>query len=329
MLTCTTRQATRVGARRAGGASSVVDMVRFLTDDDMDRLVSMREAVDAVEQALRRKGAGAFLTPPRHYFATKTGVLAFTIGGDAESGVVGFRVYGAFAGSREDEQLVAVYDASTGRIRGIVQGERIGAMRTGALGGVAINYASRDDAGTVAVIGSGRQARAQLEAAAVVRELSDVRVYSRSAGNREAFASEMSARLGLRITPVGAPGAAIRGADIVIVATSSRAPVFDAALIERGQHVTTVRLGRDQHELDASLAERATLLTDSMEQLLGYPGGFFLADRMDAIADLSEIVSTGRPVRTSPDDITVYLSAGLSGTEVVVADVALRKAPRG
>jgi ornithine cyclodeaminase len=305
-------------------------VVNFLTDHDVNRLVSMREAVDAVEHALARKGEGAFITPPRHYFATTKGVLAFTHGGDAEEGVVGFRVYSMFAGSRDGDQLVVVYDAATGELRGILQGERIGAMRTGALGGVAIRHAAREDARTLAMIGSGRQARTQLEAAAVVRELSDVRVYSRSAQNREAFASEMSERLGLRISPVATPDEAIAGADIVIVATDSRAPVFDASLIEPGQHVTTIRLGRGQHELDAAVADRAgAIFTDSIEQLRSYPGGFFLTDRIDTVSELSEHVARGAPVRTSPDEITLYLSTGLSGTEVVVADVALRKADNG
>lgn len=287
----------------------------------------MDEAVNAVEQALARKGAGAFLTPPRHYFATRKGAMVFTIGGDAEDGVVGFRVYGMFSGAREDDQLVIVYDAETGALRGIAQGERVGAMRTGALGGVAVKYAAREDAQTLAVIGSGRQARTQLEAAAVARQLSDVRVHSRSSENRESFASEMSERLGLSVSPVSTPEEAIAGVDIVIVATGSRTPVFDAGLIEPGQHVTTIRLGQGQHELDAGVADRAgAMFTDSMDQLRSYPGGFFLADRIDAVAELSDYVARGECIRASPDEITLYLSTGLSGTEVVVADVALRKA---
>ncbi|MEX2158434.1 MAG: ornithine cyclodeaminase family protein [Dehalococcoidia bacterium] len=305
-------------------------MVTFLSDDDVLSLVSMRDAVDAVELALARKGNGAFLTPPRHYFGTRTGALVFTIGGDASEGVAGFRVYGAFPGTREDDQLVVVYDAATGELRGIVQGARVGALRTGALGGVAIQYAARDDAKTLAVIGAGTQARAQLEAAALVRTLAAVRVYSRAAEHREAFASEMGQALGLRIAAVGSPDEAIDGADIVIVATNSRTPVFDASLIQPGMHVTTVRLGAGQHELDRGVADRAgAIFTDSMDQLRSYPGGFFLADRIDTISDLSEHVARGTSLRSSAEEITLYCSTGLSGTEVVVADVALRKATNG
>ncbi len=287
----------------------------------------MRDAIEAIENALTRKAAGGFLTPPRHYFATPRGALTFTIGGDADEGVLGFRVYAMLPGAREDEQLVVVYDAATGSLRGIVHGARAGAIRTGALGGIAVKYGACTDATSVAVIGSGRQARTQLEAVAVVRGLSDVRVYSRSTEKREAFASEMTATLGVPVRPVDKPKTAIAGADIVIVATSSKAPVFPATLIEPGMHVTTIRLGIGQHELDPAVAERAgAVFTDSLEQLRDYPGGFFLRDRLDSIAALSDHVASGLPVRTSTGLITLYLSAGLSGTEVVVADLALRRA---
>jgi ornithine cyclodeaminase/alanine dehydrogenase-like protein (mu-crystallin family) len=301
-------------------------VVAILGNDDVNRVISMPDAIDVIEAAMQRKGEGKFVTPPRHYFASGKGTLTFTIGGDSEEGVVGFRVYGMFPGAEEDDQLVVVY-AATGRLRGIVKGDRIGAMRTGAIGGVAIKYSAREDARTLAVIGSGKQARTQLEAAAVVRNLSDVRVYSRSPENRETFASEMSGQLELPIIPVASPEEAISGADIVITATGSRTPVFPADLIEHGQHVTSIRLGATNSELDAKVADCATaIFTDSPEQLRDYPGGSFVADRLDSVTDLADHIASGKPIRNSSDDITLYLSTGLSGTEVVVADLVLQRA---
>jgi ornithine cyclodeaminase len=140
----------------------------------------------------------------------------------------------------------------------------------------------------------------------------------------------MSAHLNLHVEPVTSAEKAIAGADIVIVATSSRVPVFDAALIEPGTHVTTIRLGQGQSELDPTVAHRASaVFTDSMEQVQSYPGGFFLAHRLDSITDLSAYVARGMPARESDSEITLYLSAGLAGTEVVVADLALQRAGAG
>lgn len=301
-------------------------MVTVLSNEEVEELVSMQEAVEAIEGALARKGNGAFVTPPRHIVPTQKGALVFTIGGDAEEGVVGYRVYAVFQGVSEEDQTIAVYDASNGALRGMVQGPRAGAMRTGALGGVAIKYAAREDAKVVALIGSGVQAGTQLEAAAAVRELEEVRVFSRTPRHRDDFSNEMSVELGLRVMPVGSPEAAIDGADIVIVATSSSTPVFEGALIKPGMHVTTIRLGMNSHELDPSVADRASaIFSDSMEQIHNYQGGFFLPEKLDEMSDLSEHVAAGSPVRASDDDITLYCSAGLAGTEVVIADVALRK----
>lgn len=299
--------------------------MNVLGDQDIDTRVSMSAAIEAVERVLAEKARGTMFTPPRHYAPMGDNMLVFTIGGNSGGAVVGFRVYGVGGVANGNEQIVVVYDGGSGELRGIVKGARLGALRTGALGGVALKYAARGDAATLALIGSGTQASTQLEAAAVARDLKDVRVYSRSAEKREAFADKMSDKLSIAISAVKTPQEAIAGADIVIVATSSPKPVFDASLIEPGQHVTTIRLGIGQHELDPAVADRAgAIFTDSMEQLTHYPGGFFLPDHLDQVTDLSTHVDAGRPVRSSAEEITLYLSTGLSGTEVAVADIALR-----
>lgn len=307
--------------------------VPILYDDDVRRLVSMREAVSAIEEALAQKARGEFLTPPRHYLANKNGALAFTSGGHNDGGVIGFRVYDTFPGNAQHEQFVAVFDSKTGELKGLVFGSLLGALRTGAIGGVAAKYGAREDARSVGVVGSGQQARPQLEAVAAVRELRDVRVYSRSRERREAFAAEMSERIGVDVTPVASVEDVLLGADIVIEATDSETPVFTAALVEPGCHVTTVGpkyVGR--HALDPAVAERAaSIFTDSIDQMRGYPVLFFLAEteHMERVSDLAEHVAGGKPVRRSNEEITLFCSVGVSGTEVVVADIALSKRGAG
>ena len=257
----------------------------ILDDADVASLVSMGDAIDVIEAALARKGRAEFVTPPRHYVPNKNGALVFTIGGDADEGAIGFRVYGAFAGGVRDSQVVAVFDAKTGALKGLVLGELLGAMRTGAIGGVAIKHGARPDAKVLGVIGSGEQARTQVEAAAAVRDLAEVRVYSPTPAHREAFAAKMSDALG---------------------------PKF---------------AGRS--EIDPAVAERAaSIFTDSPEQLRAYPEPSFLegTPHIERVSDLGEHVAGGAPVRSSDDDITLFLSVGLSGTEVVLADLALSKA---
>jgi ornithine cyclodeaminase len=301
----------------------------ILHDADVSSLVSMPEAIDAIETALARKGRGEFVTPPRHYVPNKNGALVFTIGGDANEGAIGFRVYGAFAGGVRDSQVVAVFDAETGALKGLVLGELLGAMRTGAIGGVAIKHGARPGAKVLGVIGSGEQARTQVEAASAVRSLDEVRVYSTTPAHREAFAAKMSDRLGLRVIAVASADEAVRGADIVVTATNSGTPLFDAALLAPGAHVNA--LGpkfANRSELEPAVADRAaSIFTDSPEQLRAYPEPSFLADTSHAarVSDLADCVAGGPPVRSSSDDITLFLSVGLSGTEVALADLALSR----
>lgn len=178
--------------------------------------------------------------------------------------IAGFRVYDTFNGSHHS-QIVAVWSTETAKLEGIVIGEKLGAIRTGAIGGVAIRHLSDADAATAGVVGSGLQARMQLVAAAAVRRLSHVRVYSRSEANRKAFAEEMQRYLGLDIEAVDSAAEAVRGADIVICATSSSVPVLRAKDLKPGAHINTVGPKTiEGHEIDLDVAKMAhRIATDS------------------------------------------------------------------
>ena len=188
---------------------------------------------------------------------------------------------------------------------------------------------ARADSEILGMIGSGAQARTQISAAATVRHLRKVRVYSRDAEKRRAFAEEMAQRLNLDIAPVASAKEAVVGADIVICATSSDVPVLEAAWLAPGTHVTT--LGpktRDRHELDIDVAERAALIaTDSPAQTQAYGAPFFLegSAALARMVDLADVVSGKRAARPAADAITLFCSTGLAGTEVLVGDALLKE----
>ncbi|MEX2245363.1 MAG: ornithine cyclodeaminase family protein [Dehalococcoidia bacterium] len=276
-------------------------------------------------------GKGALVAPPRFDLRTGSGALVFTAGALTDGSLAhGFRVYGVFPNAPSDDQLVAVYDGSDGRLRGIVIGGLLGEMRTGATGGVAVKYLSRPDASGVALIGGGSQARTQLEAIACVRDVRTVRVCSRTKSSRRAFATDMAKRLSLAIEPVDGAEAAMRDADIVVCATSSRQPVLEASWILPGAHVSTIgpKL-RDAHELPLAVAEASAFIaTDSPAQAEAYDPPFFLAGtpHMDRMVDLADVVSGRVSVPGAVGGRTLFCSVGLAGTEVAVADVLLRRA---
>lgn len=220
------------------------------------------------------------------------------------------------------DQLTAVYDDATGTLSGAITGDFLGAARTGAIGAVAVDVLARQDAGTVGLIGSGNQAWTQLWAIRAVRRLRSVRVFSRDAGHREAFARRAAAELGVPAAAVESPAAAVAGADIVVLATTSSRPVIEAGWVTAGTHVSTLGpKAAGAHECPPELAERAgVILTDSVAQIDAYPEPFFLGGPdKERIGSLGAAAAGAGPRRDSGDQITLFCSVGLAGTEVAVA----------
>jgi alanine dehydrogenase len=292
--------------------------VKVLVDSDVRSRLNAAEAVQAMRQALVDAYRGLLSAPPRLQADLGERGLVFTAGGYAD-GPVGFRVYGLWPG--DSDQAVLVWDRN-GQLIGFVVGREIGARRTGALGGAAVDALAREDAATVGIVGSGVQAWTQLWAIAAVRRLARVRVHSPTPEHRVAFARRAEAELGLIATACDTAEEAVADADLVVLATRSEQPVIEAAWIRRGTHVNTVgpKLA-SAHETPAELAEdAAVVVTDSPEQAAGYDAPFFTSR---ALTHLGAVVSGDAPGRTSDEGITLYCSTGLAGSEVALAETLL------
>jgi alanine dehydrogenase len=295
---------------------------RVLTDSEFDALVPLDVAVVRMAEAFHEHAAGTLRSPPRFGLDVEEGSLVFTAGAAEALGTMGFRVYQTVA---EGDQLVASFDTGTGALEGVVIGTRLGAVRTGAIGGVAVDHLAREDAAVLGVLGSGKQARTQVEAVTSVRAFEEARVFSPTRENREAFAREMSRNT--EFEAVDSPEEAVRGADVLIVATTSTEPVFDPEWLAPGAHVTT--LGpkfEGATEIDPSLPARC----DSIAQVDGYDRPYVVSgDERDRTVELSAVVAGEREGRSDPDDRTLFCSVGLAGTEVVLARAAFEAATNG
>ena len=297
-------------------------MVEVLTDADVRRLLTPSRAMGWIREAVIAEHRGELRSPPRVHTDLGGGRLVFTTGALAGKWF-GYRSYDSFD-VEPGEQVVVVHHATDGRVRGIAVGNELGPRRVGAIGGVAADTLARSDSRSLAVIGTGTQAWAQLCAIAAVRDLSEVRVYSRGADRRQAFARRARSELGLPAQAAPDAHEAAVGADIVVLATNSPTPVVDPAWLAPGSYVTTLgpkQVGRA--EFGPELVAISDLaVTDSVAQISAYDPPNILGGtpQEHRLISLGAVLAGDAPGRTSDDQRVLFCSVGLAGTEVFLLD---------
>lgn len=291
---------------------------QVIIDSDLAAMVRPDAAVAWMREAVIAAEAGKLRAPARVWSDLGDRRLVFTCGSLAGDWF-GYRSYDT-PGTDPGQQLVVVQDAYSGEMRGIAIGNLLGQLRTGALGGLAVDVLTDPTAASVGMIGSGSQAWTQLWAINGIRHLVQVDVYSPTPGHAEAFATRARGELGIACRAVTSAEVATREHAIVVLATDSGRPVIDADWIASGAHVTT--LGpkqRDRAEFDLDLVQRAGLLvTDSVTQLTSYdpPALVATSEHRERVMSLGAVVSNPARAHRSAADLTLYLSVGLAGTDV-------------
>lgn len=298
--------------------------VRVIREEDVRALVSMPDALAAVEAAFLEQGRGTGINEPRRRVHQPGGALHLMGGALLERGYWGFKAYTTtHYGARF---VVNLYEVDTGSLLAILEANALGQMRTGAATGIATKYLARPEAKVLALFGSGFQAETQLEAVAAVRELREVRLYSRSPEKRGAFAARMAERLGIEVRPVDAPVDALRGADIVTTMTNSAEPVFDGDDLEEGTHVNAAGSNSAiKAELDGKAIRRADrIFTDDVAQARIECGDLLRAHEQNAlnwarVRPLADVVAGLTPGRAATREITVFESHGIALWDVALA----------
>ncbi|MGK5521751.1 ornithine cyclodeaminase family protein [Micromonospora sp. URMC 107] len=297
-------------------------MPLLFSDPEVAAVLDAPTTVAAMRDALLAAYAGRLVAPPRAAAPLGGGRMVLTAG-HLTGEWYGFRSYDTF-GHPEGEQVVVLHDGRTGAVRAVAVGQELGSRRTGGLGGVAVDALARPDAATLGVIGAGGQAWTQVWAAAAVRPLREVTVHSRSAARREAFAARVRAELGVPARAVDSARAAVRHRDVVVLATTAVTSVLDAADLAPGTHVNAVGFKQvDRHEFGTDLLDAADLLvTDSPAQAAAYdpPMLATLPAYAGRLRDLGAVLAGAVPGRTGADQVSVFCSTGLAGTEVFLLD---------
>src|SRR5271169_5379206 len=190
-------------------------MALLLSEADVQQILTMTMALAAVEDSFRRLADGSALLHSRaRLHIPNKSYLHYMAAADSTSGYMGLKIY---TSSKDGLRfLILLFSVESGDLVAQIEADYVGQMRTGAASGVATKLLARANAKTVGIIGTGLQARTQLEAISHARKIESVRAFSRDVGRREKFAAEMTARLGISVTAVSSPEQAVREMDIVV-----------------------------------------------------------------------------------------------------------------
>jgi ornithine cyclodeaminase/alanine dehydrogenase-like protein (mu-crystallin family) len=315
--------------------------VRIIDADQVRAGAPMPQLLDAIEAAYRDVAAGRDRSPIRSRISMGGGDLLLMPGlRDGGAGVsvklVTVMPANAARGLPTIHAVVAWFDADSGEPLAILDGPALTAMRTGAASGVGTRLLARPDARVLSVFGVGAQAAWQVRAVMTAREIAEVRVFSRTAARREAFALSLAEELGSEVRVVVSPTAeaAVRGADVICCATTSFEPIFSAGWVAPGTHISAVgSFQKGMVELPPEIYAAAALVAvDSREAALEEAGDLLAALDAgllpaDAFVEIG-IVDPGWAAKRDPSAITVFKSVGLAIQDVAAAELVMANVAR-
>lgn len=298
-------------------------MAIFLREADVEKLATMSMALEAVEEAFRLQGEQKADNTPRRRCRLHSGILHVMSGSLPTLGFAGLKSYSSSGGVTRF--LVHLYNAADGQLLAVMEADKLGQLRTGAASGVATRHMARQDASRLGILGTGWQARAQLQAVCAVRPIQTIMAYGRHQARREQFCREMSAALGIGVQPASSPEEAVRGMDVVVTATSSKEPVLSGEWIAKGAHINAIGSNfLSRQEIDVETVRRsACVIVDSIEQARMEKGDLARAAEAEAFywedaREIGPVVTGDYPGREDDSEITLFESSG-----VAIEDVAL------
>jgi len=300
-----------------------------LNEHEVTSLLTMSECIGVMEEALADLARGKVTNPLRSMIrgAETPGILGLMPAFRGDYGLKEICVYPGNPARGLDTHLglVILHDGETGAPKAIMNASAITAIRTAAVSAVATKLLAREDAHVLAILGAGVQAKTHLEAIPLVREIKEVRIFSRTREKAKALATDNR-----QLTTTAEQ--AVRGADIIVTATSSREPIIKREWIAPGSHINAVGSSiKSTRELDSETVAAASLFVDRRESTLNESGDYLMSGvGPDHIrAELGEILTGKAKGRTSTGEITLFKSLGLAVEDLASAQFLFEKAKRG
>lgn len=306
----------------------------ILNKAEIESVLTMDKAIEAVESAFQEKQLGKVGQPPNHIimipeFKGRLGVKSAWL---TESKVLATKVNTLYVNNPIYRNLpfiqgvVLLFNLENGRLLAILEGSSLTAIRTGAITGVATKFLSRPDASTVVIFGAGNQAAAQIDAVCCVRKIEKIKVYDTDLEKARVFAAKLSKNRAIEVVQLERPEMAIRKSDICITVTTSQKPVILGEWVEAGTHLNAIGSYRaDIREVDTATIQKAKVVVDSLEHCLQEAGdiaipileGTFKPERI--YGEIGEIITGDKPGRISSEEITLFKSVGLGLQDVAAA----------
>ena len=314
----------------------------WLNAHDIAALLTMTDAITAVEEAFRQLALGDVVLPQR----VGIGMARCGGGGAAMPAYVGGEINGLGLklvtlypdnpgryGLAAVQATLVLLDPRNGQLLAVMDAGALTALRTGAAGGVAARHLARQGATSATVFGAGVQGRAQLEALCAVRPIQRAWIVDRVPEAAHAFAAAMSAQLGLPVAPATDLRTAVIGADVILTTTTAHEPLFDGSWLQPGVHINGIGSHAPAaRELDTATVQRARVVVDQTAACLADAGDLIIPLSEGAIteahiaAQLGEVIVGLKPGRTTEDEITLFKSVGLAIQDIAVAAQVYRQA---
>ncbi len=306
----------------------------YLSSPEQHGLAEPVDYVRVVKDAYREIGDGAPAEPrtkiqrsnPDGHLTTYVAILP-------EQGVMGGYTYSGGFSASNAWFMTPVFNANSGEPIAVLDGAYMNPYKTGAVGAVGTDALAREDASTLGVIGTGKQARGQLKAHATVRDFTEVKVFSPTKAHRESFAADFAGELSADVQAVPSSTDAVAPADVVITATKATDPVFDGTDLTPGTHVSAIgQYTPGNRELDAATIKDSIYVPDLRKRAFQDAGSFLYAldqgivDEDHVYAELGEVVAGETAGRESSSDITVFDSGGTAIETVSSAYMLYQKA---
>jgi alanine dehydrogenase len=301
----------------------VAEGALWLGERDIAELLTLAEAIDVLEDAYRRKAAGEAASMRRAHLREGQSILHAVGGSLAAGGVAGTKTWTYTPGGARP--LLILFSLHDGAVLGIIEAFAMGQLRTAATSGLGTRVLAAPDASTLALLGTGRQARAQAEAVAAVRPIREVRVFGRDPERRERLADELRSELDVAVSEHREVASAVTGAAVVTAVTRAAEPILDGDDIAAGTHLNAVgAIVPTRRELAVSAVARCdVVVADSVEQAREDAGELRAAVDAGAldwekVRGLEEVLDVPVAALRTPSQITLFKALGVG-----LADVAL------